>query len=198
LVYPKTNSLLTPKISTGLSTSILVKVGLTYVGAIQNLTINEKRDMNIMEEIGTEGVVEVYPKGAAKIDLTVERIIFDQLRMTEAFSRGFVNIQAQRIPFDIQIIDTSVSSAEDNNDAIVHTIHECWFSVYSPKFTPNSFIISENATIIASKITTMRSGNSAVFGGTRGVKFDYDVIERSTDVNGRVGKFDSAGFTSKG
>lgn len=154
--------------------------------------------MHIWEEVGTDGIVEIHPKGAAKIDVSVERIVFDQMRITEAFQRGFINIQSQRFPFDIQVIDTSVSKTE--GDAIVHVIHSCWFKTYSPQFRADNFIINESANIVAERMTSMRNTISAVFGGDRGILFESDTIERSTDVNGRIGRMDpntnaAAGFT---
>jgi len=195
MAYPKTHSLLDSQISTALSTQIVVKVGGTTVGAIQSITFPQARDMNVFEEIGTEGIVEVCPKGATKITVTVERLVFDGLRLPEAFARGFVNIQAQRYPFDIQIIDTS--NGESNQAAIVTTIHGCWFKSYAPTITANAFIISERAELQAEKMTTSQGGHSAVYGGRRGIAFDYDTAERNTDKDGRVGRLDSAGFALK-
>lgn len=141
-----------------------------------------------MEEIGTDGIVDSHPKNAARIEFAVERIVFDQLKLTEAFSRGFINIQAQRIPFDIQIIDRS---DQEGQFSVVHTLHNCWFNSYSSAFNVNSYIVSESATIRAEKITTHRGGQSAVGGGLRGITFEYDEIERNTDVSGRVARFSS-------
>lgn len=215
-------------LSSGLSTQITIKVGATTVGAIQSLTVSQNRDVAMHEEIGTDGIVDSHPKNAAKVDLQVERIVFDQMRLTEAFSRGFINLQAQRISFDIQIIDTSekflAASAISNKihdfsassqrynklfDAVgentasyksmknaleqfvlVHILHGCWFTNYTPTFTANNFIISEKASIRAEKITSHRGGVSAVNGGLRGIDFDYDNIERNTDTFGRVGRLD--------
>ena len=151
--------------------------------------------MYVFEEIGTEGVVEVCPKGAAKVTVTVERLVFDGLRLPEAFARGFINIQAQRYPFDIQIIDTT--SGDSNQAAITTTIHGCWLKSYAPTITASAFLVLERAEIQAEKITTSQSGHSAVYGGRRGIAFDYDTVERNTDKNGRVGRLDSAGSVLK-
>jgi len=193
--YPKTHSLLDSRINASLSTQIVVKVGGTTVGAIQSISFPQTRDMNVFEEIGTEGVVEVCPKGSAKVTVTVERLIFDGLRLPEAFARGFINLQAQRYPFDIQIIDTT--NGEDNQTAIVTTIHGCWFKSYNPTVAANSFLMTERAEIQAERITTSQAGHSAVYGGLRGIAFDYDSVERSTDMNGKVGRLDSSGSSLK-
>jgi len=195
MTYPKTHSLLDPQISAGLSTQIVVKVGGTVVGAIQSITFPQAREMHVFEEIGTEGVVEVCPKGAAKVTVTVERLVFDGLRLPEALARGFINIQAQRYPFDIQIIDTT--NGDIDQSAIVTTIHGCWIKSYAPTITANAFLVSERAELQAERITTFQGGHSAVHGGRRGIAFDYDTVERSTDKNGRVGRLDAAGIALK-
>lgn len=149
--------------------------------------------MHTWEEIGTDGIVEIHPKGAAKISLTVNRIVFDELRLPEAFARGFINIQSQRIPFDIQIIDKS--RAVTDQDALVHVFNNCWFTGYSPSFTAEKFIISESANIACEYVTSHRKALSAVLGGLRGISLEHDTIERTTDVTGRQGRLDSAGST---
>lgn len=191
MAYPRTQSILDTRIKTGLSTQITIKVENTTVGAIQQLTINQAREMNVFEEIGTEGVVEICPKGAAKISLTVDRIVFDGLRLPEALARGFVNLQAQRFPFDIHLVDTALGN---DQLAVTTVIHGCWINDYSPTYKADSFIVSERASLKAERITISQAGHSAVWGGLRGIAFDYDTVERSTDVNGKIGRLDSAGF----
>jgi hypothetical protein len=191
MVYPNTGSILSPKVNTSLSTQITIKVDGTTVGAIQQLQLNQNRDMNVWEEIGTDGIVEIHPKGAAKIDLTVQRAVFDQLHITEAFARGFVNIQAQRIPFNIQILDRMGSA--DPKNTTVHVCNSCWFKSYGTTITSSNYLIMENASLVCEYITTTVDGVSSVHGGLRGIKYVADSIERFTDTEGRRGKFDSAG-----
>lgn len=202
MTYPTSGSLLDKGINSGLSTQITIKVGPTTVGAIQSATLSQNREIVVHEEIGTDGVVDSHPKNATKVELQVERIVFDQLRLTEAFARGFINLQAQRIPFDIQIIDRSAQFIPEDNAFstaqtqnlldqmnVVHTLHNCWFSSYSPTWAANNFIISERATIRAERISTHRDGKSAASGGLRGITYDHDDIERTTDITARVGRF---------
>jgi hypothetical protein len=187
----KTNSSLNKSIASGLSTSIVVKVGNTTVGAIQSITINQNRNIEMFQEVGTEGFVDSCPKGAAAITLDITRMVFDNLRITESFARGFVNIQAQRIPFNIEIIDTAGST--DERFFTVSTIYNCWFNYASTPYSAHSYLISETVRINAEKIVTNRGGFSTVSGGDRGISFDFDTIERDTDVNGGRGKLDSSG-----
>jgi len=198
LIYPQSGSLISSERAgthTGLSTQIIIMVQNFPIGAIQEFSINQNRSFKRIPEIGTDGVVEIHPKGAAKITLNVTRIVFDELRLTEAFARGFINLQAQRIPFDIQIIDRTSSMNE--LDAIIHVFHNCWFKNYAPSYQADNFVISEDATLVCEYITSSRQGQSVSVGGLRGLSYEYDTVERSTDVNGRRGRLDSAGLLTR-
>ena len=188
MTYPSSRSTLNPKISSGLSTQITVKVSGVTVGAIQQLAVNQNRDMHRWEEIGTDGVVEIHPKGAARIELQITRVVFDDMRLPEAFARGFINLQAQRIPFDIQLVDRT--SANISTNAITHIFNNCWFKAYTPTFRADNFIVSENATIQCEYVTTNRNAVSAVYGGARGIGYERDSVERSTDINGHRGRLE--------
>jgi len=110
--YNDSGSSITPEISSGLSSQITIKVGNTTVGAIQTLTIRQDRDMTTVEEIGNDGIIEIHPRGSTKITMDVTRLVFDDLRLTESFARGFVNIQSQRFPFDIHLLDRATVKGE--------------------------------------------------------------------------------------
>jgi len=187
MVYPSSGSLLYKNIQTGLSTLITVKIKGVTVGAIQELRIEQNREFTILEEIGTDGIVEIHPKGAAKIGFTVQRIVFDQLRLPESFSRGFLNIQAQRIPFDIDIID----NVFDNSIfSIVHSLKGCWFRGYTIPFNANNYIITETANLVCEKIISSQNNKNVSNGGFRNIPIEIDSIERQTDLNGIPGNFE--------
>lgn len=187
--YPYTGSLLSSTPQAGLSTQIRVKVRGTAVGAIQELRIDQNRDMVVWEEIGTDGVVEIHPKGAAKISFSISRLVFDQLRLPEAFLRGFLNLQAQRLPFDIEIVDTL---AGDDMLAAIHTLKGCWFRRYSTPYRSDNYLVSETADLVCERIISMQGTGNVANGGVRGLPVEYDTIERETDFHGRPGKFDPA------
>lgn len=190
--YPNSGSFLNSQVSSSLSTSIIVKVGPTTIGAIQSLKITQTRGLKVEEEIGTEGVIEIHPTTATQIDISVERIVFDELRITESFGRGFMNLQPQRIPFDIHIIDLGATESVEN--ALSTILHNCWFKSISTPYNANNFLIQESATLLCEYITSMRGAGNASYGGIRGIIYDYDTIERNTDVIGRRGKFSSSGI----
>jgi len=196
MTYPKSGSYLRPNISSQLSTQIIVKVDEVTVGAIQQLQINQNKNMVYEEEIGTDGIIEIHPQGAAKIELSVQRLVFDQLRITESFARGFINIQSQRVPFNIQVMDTT-NAQEDSRNTLVHSFYNCWFKGYSSVVTTNNYLTTETGNIVCEYVTSTINGLNAPYGGIRGIKYVYDSVERTTDASGRKGRLDSAGFVSK-
>ncbi|MFA5048986.1 MAG: hypothetical protein WC516_08235 [Patescibacteria group bacterium] len=193
MIYPNSGSALGSNINSGLSTQIVIKVGSTTVGAIQALTINQNRELCVWEEIGTEGIIEIHPKNATKIEISIQRIVFDELRVLESFARGFINLQAQRVPFDIHIID--MSTANDVSNALSHICHNCWFKQYSTPYNANNFLITESANLVCEYITSMRNAQNASYGGLKGISYEYDTIERNTDLTGRRGRFSSTGIS---
>ena len=189
--YPVSGSTLTSKISTGLSTQIIIKVNTEAVGAIQSIAPNQTRPIERIGEVGLDGVLELVPNKPTIYEASIERIVFDRLRLPEAFSRGFVNIKSQVISFDIDIIDRTNG---DDDAAIVTTLKECWFTAYKPTYTSGDYIIKESASIIFRDIQTTQgtSSESAVNGGARGINFDRNERERSTDVGKYAGTMDVA------
>jgi hypothetical protein len=186
MAYPPSGSILNSEIHSGLSTQIRIKVGNNLVGAIQSLVVNQTRNIITSEEIGTDGIVESHPMRAAVVKLTVRRIVFDNLRLPEAFGRSYINLQAERFPFNIDVID--VSDSKEDNDAIIHVFHNCWFENYSTTIEANNFIIFESAGLTCERVTTSKKSQSAVNGGKRGLFYEYDTVERSTDVKGKIGR----------
>ena len=188
MTFPLSGSSLTETISTKLSTQIIIKVKNVAVGAIQSLSINQVKGLKVKEEIGTEGVIEIHPQGAALIDLNVNRIVFDELRLLESFSRGFVNIQSQRVPFNIDVIDVSSMDSNGQN-AVIHTCHNCWFKTYNTALNTNSYVIVETANLLCEYITSMKNTINVSSGGAKEINYEYDSIERKTDLNGIRNRF---------
>lgn len=193
MAYPNTNStLLGPngqnKTSTALSTNIIIKVGPNTVGAVQTLSIDEGRQLKMIDEVGTDGHIDSAPSKSTDITGSCDRIRFDRMRISEAFSRGFVHVHAQRIPFDIVIIDNWFG---DNNNALITTIKNVWIKGISYSYGANDFIISDRMSWEAETIyTTLANGNAAL-GGERGIPLAIDSVEREADRGGRRGGLDS-------
>lgn len=188
---------------TGLSTQIVVLVNGNPVGAIQSFGGTQQRTTRPVMEVGTDGVIEIVPSGATTISLSIQRIVFDGLSLPEAFSRGFMNIAAQRIPFDIVVIDRfgGTSATDAYADSIVTTYKNCWFTNLSKTYSSSDYIVSESASVSCE--TVFSTKNNAPIGGTgvgfsddprtAGVQTDQAGIEQSVDsgeARGSMSTFD--------
>lgn len=187
--------------STGLSTQIIIKVNNIPVGALQNLNVNQARPLIDVKEVGTDGIIEIVPNGATTFELSATRVVFDQLRLPEAFARSFRFINAQRIPFDIDIFD--INNADEQNAAvdagasgiIVMKYVNCWFSNYTTPYTSETYLISETATIRAE--TGYVSSGGSPPPNLRGELFaqqDNGGIESAANTGSRRGGVDAAGL----
>lgn len=196
MAYPNTGStLLGPnganKTSTGISTNIIIKVGPNTVGAVQELSITENRPIFMVDEVGTDGHIDSVPNKSTDISGNCSRIRFDRMRIAEAFSRGFVHVAAQRIPFDIVIIDNWNG---DGNSALITTIKNVWIEQISYAYRISDWVITDAMNWKAETIyTTLANGNSAT-GGERNIPLAADPIEQSTDIGGRRGSLDASGL----
>jgi|10_taG_2_1085330.scaffolds.fasta_scaffold33951_3 hypothetical protein len=197
--YPNTNSILDSKTRTGLSTQILILVGTEPVGAVQSFSESQSKSTKKIGEVGTDGFVEIVPSSQTTISLDLDRVVFDGLSLTESLSRGYRNIAAQRIPFDIVVIDKFSSSSEA--DWIVTTYHNCWFESLSKSYTQQDYVISEKAKVAVEYMSTARSddavGRSAPIEGLRQLAHDnYDDVEMDADagIDGRRGAMDFNGI----
>jgi hypothetical protein len=175
-----------------LSTQIIIKVGTETVGAVQQLIVRQTRNLERVREVGLDGVLEIVPNRATEYEATVRRVVFDRLRLPEAFARGFINIKSQLIPFDILVIDRTNG---DGEGAVSHKLTNCWFQQYSPTYAADNFIITEDATIYCEDISTTlgASGENAADGGARGVNYQKNERERQTD-RGAGGTGGGGGF----
>lgn len=197
MAYPNTGStLLGPnganKTSTGISTNIVIKVGPNTVGAVQELSITENRPIFMVDEVGTDGHIDSVPNKSTDISGNCSRIRFDRMRIAEAFSRGFVHVAAQRVPFDIVIIDNWNG---DGNSALITTIKNVWIEQISYAYRISDWVITDQMNWKAETIyTTLANGNAAIEGGERNMPLAVDPIEQSTDIGGRRGSLDAPGL----
>lgn len=200
---PNTSSTLTfdtgkNKTSTALSTNILIMVGNTAVGAIQSLSISEKRGLKMIDEVGTDGHVDSTPNVSTNISGSCQRIRFDRLRIAEAFSRGFIHVQSQVYPFDIVIIDRQKGS--DVGSQISTVIKNVWISGIDYTYQVSDWVITDNMTWEAETIYSTLNNGPVARGGERQIPFSTIPIEQATDTgaNGRRGSLDAAGLINIG
>lgn len=201
--YPNTGTIFDnpnngSKTRTALSTQIVVYVEGEPVGAIQSLQEQQNRPLKRISEVGTDGVVEIVPSSPATLQLTIARVVFDGLSLTEAFSRGFRNIHAQRIPFDIVVIDKFTG---DGDNAVVTTYHNCFFTSLSKTYQVSDYTVVENAGVQVEFMSTTRAGGavseSQGVSGSREIPGrQTDAIEQAADSGVRRGPLDFAGLIS--
>lgn len=207
MAYLYTGSTNQSSISTGLSTQVIVQVNNQTVGALQGFNPRQSRAIRGVAEVGTDGFVEKVPHQPTNVTVEVERVMFDRLRLPSAFARQFVNIHAQRVPFDIVLFDKTNAQAplEDgdvdlDNDAgvITHVYKNCWFSNYASRYQANDYIITENATIECEFVSSFTGDDQSLAGtDARGIQFDTagGNIEQIAD-RGRRGSLDAAGLAA--
>lgn len=198
--YPRTGSNLDSTTKTSLSTQIIVMVENEPVGAIQSFRETQTRSIKPINEVGTDGIIELVPQSPTKVSLQIDRMYFDGLSLPEAFSRGFRNLQSQRIPFDIVVIDQFTGTG---NDAIITTYHNCWFNNLSISYTANDYTISQSASVDCEYVSTIRGGEAIALsqgtgGGRQIPSVQLDVAELAADsgANGTRGSLDYPGLIS--
>lgn len=194
------------KTSTAISTNILIMVGNHAVGAVQSLSISEKRTIKMVDEVGTDGHIDSVPIASTNITGSCKRIRFDRLRIAEAFSRGFVHVAAQAYPFDIVIID---KQKKDVNSQIATVIKNVWINGIDYAYEVSDWIISETMNWEAETIWSVLNsgspnpgGTPVAVGGEIGIKHAVlpGGIEQITDTGnyGRRGSLDAAGLIDIG
>ena len=139
------------------------------VGAIQSMAISEKRGIKMIDEVGTDGHIDSVPNVSTNVSGTCQRIRFDRLRITEAFSRGFLHAASQVYPFDIVVLD---KQKRDQGSQISTVIKNVWISGLDYTYAANDWVITDSMTWEAENIFSVLAGGSAspaAVGGEIGV-----------------------------
>lgn len=188
------------RIQAGLSTQIVIKVqgydaNWYDVGAVQQFQVSERRNLNPIQEVGTDGIIQIHPMNASPIELTVNRCVFDYQRMAVAFQRGFQHVMSQRFPFDIVVMDYNPyltgSSGSLNYDVpqdesgssgalqpVITRFVNCWFSAIGYSYEAENYLIRENASLSCEAVYDTIPGN-----GILPLSGIDDVVERVHDRN---------------
>lgn len=181
--------------ATHLSTNILIRAGGNTVGAIQELSVNENRSIQMIDEVGTDGHIDSAPNRSTDIGGRCRRIRYDRTRIAEAFSRGFVHAKSQRVPFDIEIQDIFADS--DQNNAIITVIKNVWIESIDYAFNAQDFVITENMSFKAEDIYSIGpSGSNVARLVANGYQFPsyFNQFEREADRGKYSGALDAAGL----
>lgn len=198
LIQPQTGSIIDgingrDKTGTGISTQIIIKVGGTAVGAIQSISVNEKRNILMIDEVGTDGHIDSVPIKSTDITGECTRTRFDLIRMAPAFSRDFLHVHAQRIPFDIDIFDNWNGSG---SNAIITTIRNVWISSLSYAYRADNWVIIDSMNFEAEAIYSTLNNGPAATSGDRGFALNQNSVETQADSGLRRGALDVPGLIS--
>jgi hypothetical protein len=196
---PNTNSTLSlpdgrNKTSTAISTNIIILVNNTPVGAVQSLQITESRNIKQIDEVGTDGHVDSVPNQSTNVTGTCQRVRFDRLRITEAFSRGFVHVKSQQYPFDIVILD---KQKRDQGSQISTIIKNVWIKEVSYTYQVSDWTIVDSMNFEAEDIFSILNNGSNVpvaVGGELGIRHSQIPTEALADTGGKRGSLDGAGL----
>ena len=177
-----------------LSTNIIIQVNGTAIGAIQKLSVTEDRTITMMSEVGTDGVVDSSPTASLKVSGDCTRVRYDLLTITEAFSRDFLHAQAQRIPFDIVILD---QTAGDGSNTVITTIQNVWIQRLSWSYQQDNWWIIDDMSWVAETIfSTLQSGAPAASSGPRGFNLQLNQDEMNSDSGKNRGSLSQPGLIS--
>ena len=180
------------KTSTGISTNIIIMVHNKAVGAVQSLSINEQRSIQMVDEVGTDGHIDSVPNKSTDISGSCQRIRFDRLRIAEAFSRGFVHVASQVYPFDIVIFD---KQKKNSGSQISTVIKNVWIEGIEYTYTVSDWIITDTMRWKAETIFSVLNGSSAspvAVGGELGITHmggngnPNGILEISSGTNGII------------
>ncbi|MCZ2224567.1 MAG: hypothetical protein LC122_13160 [Chitinophagales bacterium] len=195
------------KTSTSLSTNIIILVNDVPVGAIKELSIKERREVKMIDELGTDGHIDSVPTKSTDVSGTCQRLRFDALRITEAFGRSFLHLASQVYPFDIVVLDRNRRAG----NKISTVIKNVWFTDLDTRLSADDWLIQDNVSFVAETIYSVLTsskagslvGNSAATGRDLGLitsgpfnTEDAVDIERVVDTGsgGRRGSLDSGGL----
>src|SRR5579885_713588 len=202
MVYPQTGSVIagaggSNTTQTAISTNMVISVGPNTIGAVQELRVEEAREVRMIDEIGTDGHVDSVPTRSTNITGTCNRIRFNKMRIAEAFSRSFVHVKSQRFPFDIVIIDNWNGS---DNNALITTIKNVWITNISYTYNASDWVITDNMSWQAESIYTTLANAPSATGGVQNIPLSIlsptSDIERAADIGQRLGALDAPGLLS--
>jgi hypothetical protein len=176
-----------------ISTNIVVKVGGNAIGAIKQIQITESRTIGMVDEVGTDGHIDSVPTKSTDIKGTCQRTRFDLLRVTEAFSRDFLHVAAQRIPFDIDIYDNWNGAGANS---VITTVKNVWIESISYMYQSQDWIIVDDMSFVAETIYSTLNGGPAATGGNRGIILQQNAVETQADTGMRRGSLDVPGLLS--
>lgn len=181
--------------STAISTMCLITVGPNTIGAVQDLSVSERRDVKMVNEIGTDGSIDSVPTASAVFTGNCTRVRFDGMRVAEAFGRSYTHVMSQRFPFDITLIDRWKG---DGNASVITILHNCWITSIDWSLGADNWIISDKMAFVFERISSTLAGGPAATGGVNTIPLATNAptsdIEKAADTGALTGALDTAGL----
>lgn len=148
------------------------------IGFVQQFQVQEQRQIIPVQELGTEGVVQMVPANTNGGTITLQRIaIFnanlynalgltptglfaqtsDQIpnsatvysSTTNTLGNPFKTLKEQRVPLELMV---KTKLPDINNTYYIDTYIDCWLQSYGKQIASSGVTITENATISYSDI----------------------------------------------
>ena len=143
---------------THLSTNIIVKIAGNSIGACQKISVEESRSIEMIPSLAVDGWIDSAPNKPAEVSGSASRIRFASQRILQAFSRPYIHVKSQRIPFDIEIQDTFASS--DPSNSIITIIKNVWIKSCSYSYNADNYIITDDLTWVAEDIYSIMNNRN--------------------------------------
>lgn len=175
---------------THVSTNIVLTIDGLPIGAVSSFDFSESRQIATVDEIGTDGHIDSVPSKSTDIKGSCSRTRFGGKRIAEAFYRGFVHVSAQRVPFDITVMD--FIRGADANQIVTTVIENVWISDIQSKYSADNFVIVDNMSWVAESIHSyINGGDSAILDPSL---VYLNQFEKEADTGLYRGSLDGAGL----
>lgn len=164
------------------STNISVWANDMQVGFVQSLTPSEQRTITPVQELGTEGVVQMVPSNTNGGQLTISRFavynanLFNALGLTRTgkfidattvganntnykldgtnttHANPFRTLKDQRVPLEFKI----KTKQPEQGKFLMETYIDCWLASYTKTIAANTITITEQATVQYSDVSAVK------------------------------------------
>lgn len=139
------------------STNISIFCNDMKVGFVQSFSPQETRTITPIQELGTEGVVQMVAGNTNGGTISVSRFaiynsnLFNALGITptgkSVTQNPFKTLKDQRVPFEIQVKTNKADGSYD-----VETYIDCWLTNYSKTIAAQTITINETCSISYSDV----------------------------------------------
>lgn len=140
------------------STNISIYSNGMKIGFVQNFSPNEQRTITPIQELGTEGVVQMVAGNTNGGSISLSKFalynanLFNSLGLTDSgkydnkMENPFKTLKNQRVPLEI------VVRTECANKVIEEKYIDCWLTNYSKTIASSTITITESCTISYSDV----------------------------------------------